>query len=270
MAHDSILRSDRRAMRARVAAGDDTVVVAYVGRLAAEKGLDVALGAIREILSRASHDAGGPHPRIVFAVAGDGPYEEHCRRAVGGEAAVHFVGPLEGRALSEFYASADLFIFPSATDTFGNVLLEAMSSGLPVIGAGSGPTRELLAGGGGITFTPGRLDREGSWLSGVRSRPALASPVREIDRRQEQVQALTERARRCLSAGLDRALGDITQTRARLVALSPAATLDRGYAIVQHGDASVVRAATEVPAGEVLTLRFAHDQLIVTAEGTAP
>jgi exodeoxyribonuclease VII large subunit len=116
----------------------------------------------------------------------------------------------------------------------------------------------------------GRLDREGSWLSGVRSRPALASPVREIDRRQEQVQALTERARRCLSAGLDRAIGDITQTRARLVALSPAATLDRGYAIVQHGDASVVRAATEVPPGEVLTLRFAHDQLIVTAEGTGP
>ncbi len=143
------------AMRARVGADDDTVVVAYVGRLAAEKGLDVALGAIREILSRSSHDAEGPQPRIVFAVAGDGPYTEHCRQAVAGEAAVHFVGPLEGRALSEFYASADLFIFPSATDTFGNVLLEAMSSGLPVIGAGSGPTREILAGGGGITFTPG-------------------------------------------------------------------------------------------------------------------
>jgi glycosyltransferase involved in cell wall biosynthesis len=70
-------------------------------------------------------------------------------------AAVRFVGPLEGQALSEFYASADLFIFPSATDTFGNVLLEAMASGLPVIGAASGPTRELLAAGGGITFPPG-------------------------------------------------------------------------------------------------------------------
>jgi phosphatidylinositol alpha 1,6-mannosyltransferase len=143
------------AMRAHIGADDDTVVVAYVGRLAAEKGLDVALGAIREILSRPSHDAGGQQPRIVFAVAGDGPYTQHCRQAVAGEAAVRFVGPLEGRALGEFYASADLFIFPSATDTFGNVLLEAMSSGLPVIGAGSGPTRELLAAGGGITFVPG-------------------------------------------------------------------------------------------------------------------
>ena len=112
----------------------------------------------------------------------------------------------------------------------------------------------------------GRLDREDSWLSGIRSRPALASPVREIDRRQEQVQALTERARRCLSAGLDRALSDVTQTRARLVALSPAATLRRGYAIVQHGDASVVRAAAEVLPGEALTLRFADDQLVVTSD----
>lgn len=143
------------SMRARIGADDQTVVVAYVGRLAAEKGLDVALGAIREILSRSGRDAGDPQPRIVFALAGDGPYAEHCRQAVAGEAAVRFAGPLEGRALSEFYASADLFIFPSATDTFGNVLLEAMSSGLPVIGAGSGPTRELLAAGGGITFTPG-------------------------------------------------------------------------------------------------------------------
>ena len=113
----------------------------------------------------------------------------------------------------------------------------------------------------------GRLEREASWLSGIRSRPALASPARELDRRQEQVQALTERARRSLSVRLERALGDVTQTRARLLALSPAATLRRGYAIVQHGDASVVRTAADVAPGETLTLRFADDQLAVTAEG---
>ena len=68
---------------------------------------------------------------------------------------MHFVGALEGRALSEFYASADLFIFPSTTDTFGNVLLEAMSSGLPVIAADVAPTREVFAQGGGVTVPPG-------------------------------------------------------------------------------------------------------------------
>ena len=66
-----------------------------------------------------------------------------------------FMGRLTGDALSEFYASADVFMFPSATDTFGNVLLEAMASGLPVVGADVGPTRELLAGRNGVTFVPG-------------------------------------------------------------------------------------------------------------------
>jgi len=79
------------------------------------------------------------------------------------------------------------------------------------------------------------------------------------------VNALIERARRCLSASLDRAGDDVSHTRARLIALSPAATLRRGYAIVQRDDASVVRSAAEVRAGDPLTVRFADDQLAVTA-----
>ena len=142
------------AWRARLGADDDTVVVAYVGRLAAEKGLDVALGAMHRLADRAPGGADGASPRIVFALAGDGPYDAHCRRTAPPPPAVHFVGALEGRALSEFYASADIFIFPSTTDTFGNVLLEAMASGLPVIAADVAPTRELLARGGGIAIPP--------------------------------------------------------------------------------------------------------------------
>jgi len=115
----------------------------------------------------------------------------------------------------------------------------------------------------------GRLDREMSWLSAIRSRPALANPVREIERQAEYVTALTERARRSLSASLDRASDDVRHTRARLIALSPAATLRRGYAIVQHGDSTVVRSAAEVAPDEALTVRFADDQLIVTADPQA-
>jgi exodeoxyribonuclease VII large subunit len=107
----------------------------------------------------------------------------------------------------------------------------------------------------------GRLDRESSWLAAMRSRPALASPVREIERRQEQLTAVTERARRSVSARLDRAQDGLDHTRARLLALSPAATLRRGYAIVQRSDASVVRSAAQVADGETLTIRFAEDQL---------
>jgi exodeoxyribonuclease VII large subunit len=112
----------------------------------------------------------------------------------------------------------------------------------------------------------GRLDRESSWLAGLRSRPVLASPVREVERRQEQVLALAQRAHRCLSARLDRAHDDVAHTRGRLLALSPAATLRRGYAIVQRADGTVVRTATNVAEGEKLTVRFAEDQMVVAAE----
>ncbi len=111
----------------------------------------------------------------------------------------------------------------------------------------------------------GRLDREGSWLTAITSRPVLASPARELDRRQEQVQSLTERARLATATAVSRARDDVAHLHARLIALSPAATLRRGYAIVQHADASVVLSASQVARGESLTVRFADDQLQVTA-----
>jgi exodeoxyribonuclease VII large subunit len=110
----------------------------------------------------------------------------------------------------------------------------------------------------------GRIDRESSWLAAARSRPVLASPRREIDRREELVMALTERARLSVSGRLARAADDIAHTRARLVALSPASTLRRGYAIVQRADGSVVRAAAGLAAGDVLTARFPDDHVTVT------
>jgi exodeoxyribonuclease VII large subunit len=110
----------------------------------------------------------------------------------------------------------------------------------------------------------GRLDREAAWLSDIRSRPVLASPAAELDRRSEQVLALAERGRRSLASRLDRAAADVAHTRARLIALSPAATLRRGYAIVQRSDSSVVRSARDVSAAEPLLIRLASDQINVT------
>ena len=115
----------------------------------------------------------------------------------------------------------------------------------------------------------GRLDREWSWLMDIRSRPALADPLQEISRREEIVTALAERARRCFATGLERASDEVGHIRGRLLALSPAATLRRGYAIVQSLDGRVVRRATDVAAGERLMVRFAEDQLRVTAERAA-
>ena len=111
----------------------------------------------------------------------------------------------------------------------------------------------------------GWLDRETAWLEAIRSRPALADPVREIERQAERVDALRQRARMSLTASLARASDDVAHTQARLLALSPASTLRRGYAIVQHRNDGVVRSAAEVKQGETLTVRFAEDQLTVRA-----
>ncbi|GAA1269086.1 exodeoxyribonuclease VII large subunit [Sphaerisporangium rubeum] len=117
----------------------------------------------------------------------------------------------------------------------------------------------------GRRVVTGWLDREHAWLTAVRSRPALADPVRELDRRAEQVDALKDRTRRSLSSSLDRAEDSLTHLRARLDALSPAGTLRRGYAIVQRPDGEVVRQAAEIKENDLLTLRFPDSRVTVTA-----
>jgi len=111
----------------------------------------------------------------------------------------------------------------------------------------------------------GRLDRDTSWLTAIRSRPVLASPQREIDRREEQVLGLAERVQLAMKASIERHASDVAHVKARLIALSPAATLRRGYAIVQEQDTRVVITAAQVSDGDVLTIRFASDQLQATA-----
>jgi glycosyltransferase involved in cell wall biosynthesis len=129
----------------RLGAYADTIVVASVGRLAAEKGLDLALDAMRQMRERTNVP-------VVFAFAGDGPYAATCRAKA--PTGTRFLGRLEGAELAALYASADLFVFPSRTDTFGNVLLEAMASGLPIVAADVPSTRELLRNGEGGVLVP--------------------------------------------------------------------------------------------------------------------
>jgi len=97
-------------------------VLLYVGRLAVEKNVEVALLAYRVA------QADMPTARMV--VVGDGPRRTALARAFPD---VLFVGAQRGEALSRHYASADVFVFPSLSETFGNVVLEALASGLPVL-----------------------------------------------------------------------------------------------------------------------------------------
>ncbi|MBK1701180.1 glycosyltransferase family 4 protein [Thiococcus pfennigii] len=110
------------ALRAAWGCGDEDLVVLYVGRLAAEKNLDLALAAFAAIAAQ--------EPAARFVLVGDGPGLERLRRE---HPQYRFVGPKVGEQLAAHYASGDLFLFPSLTETFGNVVPEAMASGLAVV-----------------------------------------------------------------------------------------------------------------------------------------
>ncbi|MFE2375862.1 exodeoxyribonuclease VII large subunit [Streptomyces sp. NPDC059398] len=110
----------------------------------------------------------------------------------------------------------------------------------------------------------GLLDREQRGLAAALARPSMERPQRMVEEREEVVGALVERARRTLRHLLDRADSELSHTRARVVALSPAATLERGYAVLQREDGAVVRAPGEVTDGEPLRARVAGGELGVT------
>jgi exodeoxyribonuclease VII large subunit len=116
----------------------------------------------------------------------------------------------------------------------------------------------------------GRLEREAAALTALRSRPVLAAPVRELDRRGQEVAEWRDRARRTLGSRLDTAGADLVHTLARVRALSPAATLERGYAVVQRRDGHVVLAADDVSTGEDLSVRVAQGRfpVVVAPPGT--
>lgn len=163
-------RHRKPVWRARAGAWDNTLLVTYVGRLAAEKGLHVALDAVR--IATQQRPA-----QIRMMVVGDGPGED-AARAMAPDC-VHFTGRLTGMTLLEAYAAGDVFIFPSTTDTFGNVMVEAMASGMPVVGADVGPTREVLANGGGWLVPGGRAAAFASLLVRLIDDRAMLASARE-------------------------------------------------------------------------------------------
>ena len=125
-------------------------VLLYVGRVSREKGLEMLADAFKKLVG-----VGAP---IALAVIGDGPYRKEMEESLAGYP-VLFTGYLAGEQLQHGYASADLFVFPSATDTFGNVVLEAQASGLPVVVSDEGGPRELMIDGEtGLVFRAGSTD----------------------------------------------------------------------------------------------------------------
>jgi glycosyltransferase involved in cell wall biosynthesis len=132
-------------LRATWGAQPEDLVTLYVGRIAAEKNLELALAAFTAIAAR--------HPRARFVLVGDGPELERLRRSHPDYVCA---GAKVGNELAEHYASGDLFLFPSLTETFGNVVPEAMASGLAVVAYDYAAARACIRNGhNGLTVPPG-------------------------------------------------------------------------------------------------------------------
>lgn len=143
-------------------AGETDIVCLYVGRLAPEKNLDLAQRAYAAIREQQ------PGARMVWV--GDGPSRGRLEAAHGEQ---HFAGQQIGEDLARHYASADLFIFPSLSETYGNVVAEAMASGLPVLAYRSAAAAELVADGdNGFIVPPGD---EGAFIAAARAIAARAA-----------------------------------------------------------------------------------------------
>ncbi len=126
-----------QSMRRQLGGADKTIFL-YVGRIAAEKGLDTLVQSMRMINRTHLNE-------VRFVFTGDGPYLEQMLAHDIPNAV--FTGAKYGEELAQVYAAADAFVFPSGTETFGNVLLEAMASGLPVICTDSGGVRDFTVNG---------------------------------------------------------------------------------------------------------------------------
>jgi glycosyltransferase involved in cell wall biosynthesis len=132
------------ALRASWGAAPETVVALCVGRLAPEKNLGAVLAAAEAMAATLGDGSHGSSPRLRLVLVGDGPerarLQQRCPDAV-------FAGLRRGDDLAAHYASADVFLFPSTTETFGNVVPEAMASGLAVLAYDHAAAGQLINDG---------------------------------------------------------------------------------------------------------------------------
>lgn len=150
-------RKEERGLETRGAGG---VRVVYVGRVSVEKNL----GVLARAWPMAERELEARGVRAELVVVGDGPYRGTMERELSG-ARTRFVGFQHGEALSRAYASADLFVFPSRTDTLGQVVMEAQASGVPVVVSDRGGPREMVREG--KTGEVVRGEEVGAWVGAI-------------------------------------------------------------------------------------------------------
>jgi len=171
------------------------LTVLYAGRISKEKNI--------ELLADAFELAHERDPRLHLVLAGGGPEQPRLKERLGDRAS--FLGWLEGSTLAAAYASADVFCFPSETDTFGQVVLEAQASGLAVLAVNAGGPRELIADGVNGLLRPASAEALADGLALLAGSSSLRLELGRAARIGVE-QRTWERALERLGAGYRRAL----------------------------------------------------------------
>jgi glycosyltransferase involved in cell wall biosynthesis len=197
----SLFRPDRPArdvIRRSLGFNPDDVVIGHVSRIAAEKNI----GYLGEALERV--EAARPNVRVL--IVGDGPARPALEARLG--AAARFAGYRSGDDLADHYAAADIFAFASLTETFGNVIIEAMASGLPVVA--------VRAGGPGDTVRPG----ETGLLVETSESPAqfAAALLKLVDDHAERSRMAAAARAYALSQTWDAIMGELRRRYQRIIA----------------------------------------------------
>ena len=216
-----------QALRATWGAAPDDLVVVLVGRLAKEKNVSLVVSAFRAIRSKV------PHAKLVLV--GDGPLRKSLEESVP---EAYFAGTRKGEDLAAHYASGDLFLFPSLTETFGNVVPEALASGLAVVSYDIAAAKELISTGVNGVLVPPHDD-----LAFVNAATELASNLQL--RTQIRSVAAQSVARLAWSSVYDGFLNVLT---------GAVQSHGRGFAATAHP-------ATQLAPGTQLQQRLAHSNL---------
>jgi glycosyltransferase involved in cell wall biosynthesis len=172
-------------LRPRLGLESSTFLVLYVGRVSREKNLEAALAGFARALVTM--------PQAHLVIVGDGPQREEL--VARGLPNVHLLGEVHGAALHRLYATCDVFLFPSETDTFANAVVEAISAGLPVItAAGSAAAEHCSHGVNGFCVDISNADEIAMRLAWLLQNPVLRARMAHESRALSRRYDLTEAA----------------------------------------------------------------------------
>ncbi|MER5770707.1 exodeoxyribonuclease VII large subunit [Streptomyces sp. NPDC001985] len=215
--------------------------------------------AVAQVVAAVQELDGIPEVDVIIVARGGGSVEDLL--PFSDEALVRAVSACRTPVVSAIGHEPDSPLLDLVADLRASTPTDAAKKVVPDVGEEL--ERVRLLRDRALRTVQGLLEREERGLAHALGRPSMEHPHRMVEQREAETDALVARSRRVLGHLLDRAVSELAHTRARVLSLSPAATLERGYAVLQREDGAVVRSPDEVAAGDALRARVSAGEFAV-------